>query len=365
MVLKFRTRIRRNPSQILILFLFLLGCVPHSHSETEILIQWKDSVATGLVIPRQLSTLRAEWQTYLVGGTLDTPMLGAYREVDHVVIFEPLVPLTRGLSYVVRAKGEILDTVHVPVAYLANGPHVVAVYPSADTLPENQLKFYIEFSVPMKESNPLPHVALVMNGIDTVQDIFLDLRPSLWNREGTMLTLWLDPGRIKRDLQPNMRRGTPLNSGGYYQLLIDKGWPSRTGAELKQHYRKDFAVGRRDSISPDTRLWKVTVPEAGSREPLIAVLNEPLDYVLLNEALAVTDGDGRNIDGVVRVLGQEMIVHFIPNNNWVAGRHALVCESRIEDLAGNNLNRLFDQDLTVTRSGEARKVGTLEFIIGE
>ena len=41
---------------------------------------------------------------------------------------------------------------------------------------------------------------------------FLDLQPELWNAEGTVLTLWLDPGRIKRDLIPNKELGIPLKA---------------------------------------------------------------------------------------------------------------------------------------------------------
>ena len=39
-------------------------------------------------------------------------------------------------------------------------PEVVAIYPKANELPENTLKFQIEFNVPMREGNFLQHIQL-------------------------------------------------------------------------------------------------------------------------------------------------------------------------------------------------------------
>ena len=59
------------------------------------------------------------------------------------------------------------------------------------------------FSQPMQEGVSAEHICLVKGEKDTLKNVFLDLQPELWNHDRTMLTLWLDPGRIKRDLQPN------------------------------------------------------------------------------------------------------------------------------------------------------------------
>jgi hypothetical protein len=49
-------------------------------------------------------------------------------------------------------------------------------------------------------------------------------QPNLWNKEATALTHWLDPGRIKRDLQPNQRLGNPLVFGEHCTLVVDRRW---------------------------------------------------------------------------------------------------------------------------------------------
>jgi hypothetical protein len=43
---------------------------------------------------------------------------------------------------------------------------------------------------------------------------------------------------------------------------------------------------------------------------------------------------------------EEKQLNFIPNKPWSPGQYNLQVEARLEDLAGNNLNRLFDRDVT-------------------
>jgi hypothetical protein len=72
----------------------------------------------------------------------------------------------------------------------------------------------------MMESRSAGFIKLVKNGTDTLHDAFLDLQPELWNEDRTVITLWLDPGRIKRDLQPNLKLGAPLQQSEKYRSLF-------------------------------------------------------------------------------------------------------------------------------------------------
>ena len=90
----------------------------------------------------------------------------------------------------------------------------------------------------MQEGDELKHIHLIKDGRDTLSSVFLDLE--LWNNERTMLTLWLDPGRIKRELQPNKLLGPPLIKGSHYQLLIDKDWQDAEGILLKEKLGEEF-----------------------------------------------------------------------------------------------------------------------------
>jgi hypothetical protein len=195
----------------------------------------------------------------------------------------------------------------------------------------------------MQEGDELKRIHLIKDGRDTLSAVFLDLE--LWNNERTMLTLWLDPGRIKRDLQPNKLLGPPLIKGSYYQLLIDKDWQDAEGVLLKENLAKNFFTIPRDSVSPDEKKWTINTPKAGTKEQLVIKFNEPLDHVLAERTISVADANGNEVKGKLKVNDRGDILYFSPDSEWNRGDHELRIESRLEDLAGNNLDRLFDVDL--------------------
>ena len=59
----------------------------------------------------------------------------------------------------------------------------------------------------------------------------------------------------------------------------------------------------------------------------------------------VKDQKGANVKGTFECDGEKKC-RFIPEIAWKPGDYLLVIESRLEDLAGNNLNRPFDRDVT-------------------
>jgi hypothetical protein len=207
------------------------------------------------------------------------------------------------------------------------------------------LKMYFEFSEPMVEGTSLSHITLMRSDGDTMKGTFLDLDPELWNTDGTVLTLWLDPGRIKRDLIPNKELGAPLKTNERYTLYVDESWQSKHGLSLGQTYSKTFVTKVRDDVSPSPSLWRIDVPSAGTNEPLIVRFESPLDYFLAKNAVTVKASDGSIVAGGIEIDKNETIYRFIPATPWQVGRFVLHVESRLEDLAGNNLNRPFDRDV--------------------
>ncbi|MEX2235860.1 MAG: hypothetical protein WD824_27130 [Cyclobacteriaceae bacterium] len=369
MVLRDKVWIRSGLLPGLILSFCLAACLQKRDIPSAIAIKWDDSVATGFVVPRQLvstvsdDSVRDGLRIHLVRDTPQPPVLGEYRILNDEVIFQPLIPFTRGLTYEVRFKNQSLATIRIPPVDPARAPELIAIYPTQDTLPENLLKMYLEFSQPMKETDPLSYVRLVRNGRDTMPEVFLDLRPALWNNEGTLLTLWLDPGRIKRDLQPNKSLGAPLLANQTYKLVIDKRWPSKSGALLKRSSDKTFFAGARDNLSPDLALCNISIPRPGTKDPLRIDLPETLDCVLLKEAIDVIDSHAKSVEGKVNITDEETVLLFIPAAEWQRGSYFLRSESRLEDLAGNNLNRLFDRDMTVQQAEIQKDFHKLEFTI--
>jgi hypothetical protein len=351
--------------QSLILFFVIAAC--SGDNKSSIAIVWNDEQATGISIPRRyFSTIPEDsigqvLQVYLAGGSGQPSILGSHALHDDHIVFEPLLPFTRGLVYDVRISGERVATLLIPPPDRKDTPTLLRVYPTQDTLPQNLLKVYLEFSEPMMEGQALGNVVLLRGGKDTVSSVFLDLKPELWNYDRTLLTLWLDPGRIKRDLQPNKRLGIPLEDATSYSLVIDSAWRDARGGTLGHIFVKDFRVAPRDSLSPDLGMWALVIPRAGTREPLAVNFYESMDAVLLHEAIHITGPDGKLIRGKIILESEETRYEFTPEAAWAKGKYILQCESRLEDLAGNNLNRLFDRDLTRDIQQSSKDIFELKF----
>jgi hypothetical protein len=319
---------------------------------TEITLRWNDNRATGIAIPRNLvSSLSADSLNLLLAVRLktdgdQTAILGEYRLTDNDIIFEPLIPFTRGLHYEIWLRNQRLDGFKIPAADPKDAPELLAIYPTQDSLPDNSLKIYLRFSRPMREGQSQKYVALLKAGNDTVPGVFLDLQPELWNKDRTMLTLWLDPGRIKRDLQPNKLLGAPLQNTVHYELVVSANWPDQQGVKLPKTYAKSFVTIQRDSLSPAPDRWQLKPPHADGMQPLEVNFGEPLDYSLLTETLHVLGEDGKTVAGDWQIGDEEKTGRFKPGQAWKPGRYTLRIEARLEDLAGNNLNRQFDRDVT-------------------
>ena len=329
--------------------IFFVSC-QQATDDAGIRIRWADKRATGLLIPRQFApavstdSLSQQLIVRLAGN--ETAMLGQFQLVDDNILFEPLIPLTRGLHYTVWVRNKRLGEIAIPGLNADDKPTVLAIYPTQDSLPENLLKIYLHFSRPMREGQSPKYVAVLKNRTDTLPGVFLDLQPELWNADRTLLTLWLDPGRIKRDLQPNKRLGTPLQTGVSYQVVVSANWPDTQGATLGRGTTKSFVTVPRDSLSPDPHQWAIQPPKQGSIDPLEITFGEPLDYSLLTETLHIIDEEGRALAGKWQPVNEERSGVFNPAMPWKAGPYRLKIESRLEDLAGNNLNRPFDRDIT-------------------
>lgn len=329
-------------------FLFLFGCTT-SETSSEISILWRDEQAIGILIPiSPTDRIKDNHVADEVSVRLkESPhgIFGDFKIENNTIVFTPLIPFTRGFTYRIYRKEKLIGSIEIPLPDISDAPRVSAIYPSADTLPENTLKLYFTFSKPMRQGEALNHITLLKNNTDTVKNAFLNLKPELWNADGTILTLWFDPGRVKRDLQPNKRLGAPLQNAEHYTLVVSSDWKDTRGAALHLAHIKSFTTFGRDSESPKPDQWKIIPPAAETKDSLRILLNESLDYLLLRSAVLITDKHGDEIKGVIKTKEDETELIFYPEVRWPTGTYFLMVENRLEDLAGNNLERPFDRDL--------------------
>ena len=133
-----------------------------------------------------------------------SPIIGSYVLDNKRLVFTPTYPFLKGKTYLVQYRSDtavISKKFKVPLAELKASTTVSNVYPSAETLPLNILKFYIVFSEPMAAGFAYDNVFILDAKNDTLQDVFLELGEELWSTDMKRLTLLFDPGRIKQGLE--------------------------------------------------------------------------------------------------------------------------------------------------------------------
>jgi len=303
-------------------------------------------------------------------GAQPVPMLGEHQVQAGWLRFVPAFPLEPGLRYRAvfdagrlpgtssAAAGKVTSVLQVPVRPERATTTVTQVYPSADVVPENLLKFYVHFSAPMSRGNIYEHIRLLNEVNQPVELPFLELAEELWSPDMMRLTLFIDPGRIKREVKPLEEVGPALVNGRRFTLLISGSWKDANGSRMKQAFVKRFTVGPPDRDPPDPRRWAYQAPPIRTREPLAVDFAEPMDSALALRMLHVVDASGRPVPGQPFLAERERLWKFLPLHAWKAGRYTLVVESIIEDLAGNNIGRPFEVEMSGGTSTQAASGNT-------
>jgi hypothetical protein len=340
--------------------------IPSLSDTNQIVIQVEGLEAGTLKKLASLNWGRTDWEHLLavcvkpanLAADIGLPaMLGTYSARPAGIRFEPAYPLNPGLAYraifhpdqlpgrqSVKAR-PVESDFQVPPRHAGSDTVVRQVYPSADVLPENLLKFYIQFSAPMSGGHIYEHIHLSRQDGTFVELPFLEIGEELWDPAMTRLTLFIDPGRIKRGVRPLEEVGPALEQGKRYTLVLDGNWHDALGVPLKETFCKTFTVGPPDRRPIDPARWKIVTPHPGSVEPLKITFPKPMDYALAQRVIHVTKGAGVLVKGTVTLENQERDWLFHPARAWEGGRHMLLVQTTIEDLAGNNIGKPFEVDL--------------------
>jgi len=306
------------------------------------------------------------------GDSGPTPALaGHLRLTREGLRFDPAFRPAGDLELVVRVDRSLIDPAggapgewrfRLPRPAAAPPSTVLkAVYPATTVVPANQLRWYLQFSAPMREGEVLQRVHLVDDHGREVRQAFLYAPNELWNPARTRLTLLFDPGRVKRGLRTNRELGPPLVEGRTYTLRVDAEWPDGRGAPLREGVEHRFRVGPPDRRAPSPQGWVVSRPAVGGRSALAIGFGEPLDHALAEHLIAVAGPDGYAVRGTVSLPDDETWT-FTPDAPWAPGRYRLLVHPDLEDLAGNSVGRIFDADLSLGQHASA-EVGpvSLEF----
>ena len=296
---------------------------------------------------------------------VDPPMLGSVERSKDRVIFRPRFAVQQNTKLNIAVQ---TDPKLKPTHFTATTPArakaaatIDAVFPSADELPENILKFYVQFSTPMQKGDIYRFVRLrELDGPD-IELAFLEIEQELWSRDSKRLTLLLDPGRIKRGLKPREEMGPIFVAGESYELVIDGKWPNADGVAIGKDYVKRFLAIDEDRSQPDPVQWKIKAPDAGAADPLTVTFLKPLDQPMLMRAIEVRNAKSHPVAGKASVSDQEKTWSFQPDKPWKPGKYKLIIEETLEDNAGNSIGKPFDVDVFQQTEPPTGKTVELEF----
>jgi hypothetical protein len=303
-------------------------------------------------------------------------MLGRYGVDENLVVFRPRYPFRPNTDYRAEFHARLLpgleasgQTVSLEFSLRhtdAEGEpaRVSAVYPSANQLPENLLRFYVHFSRPMSRGQAYRCLHLLDASGNRIEDPFLELGEELWDDAGQRFTLFFDPGRVKRGLKPREEVGPVLEAGRTYTLVVDSSWRDARGQPMEREFRKTFHTVPIDDLQPSATKWKLKVPRAGTRAHMTVMFDESLDHGMLERVLTVESTTGSVIAGKSTIEADELGWKFYPTEPWAEGDYRLRIETILEDVAGNSLARPFEVDVfRQVQRKVAREFVTLPFSV--
>lgn len=237
---------------------------------------------------------------------------------------------------------------------------LLAIHPSAPIVPANQLRWYLEFSAPMREGEALEHVVLRDARGRPVDKAFLDVDQELWDPTRTRLTLLFDMGRVKQGIRSRADLGAILQAGRRYTLEIDRGWHDARGATLLADTVHRFRTAPELHGAIDPAAWTIGTVLPGNRTPLVVTFGQPLDQALAERMIAVTSVDGERVAGTLTLLDGDRRLQFVPVEAWRAIPYQLRVHPALEDVAGNRVGHAFDATLA---AGETAGVGEREVVV--
>ena len=288
------------------------------------------------------------------------PVHGIYDRAEEHLTFTPSFPLLPNLNY--EAVNLLTDR---STSYRWDLPTgdvpTLSISPTLDVLPANHLKFYLSFSEPMQQENPWEYCKLL--NITTGEFVGRPFRHTeLWNKSGNRLTLWFHPGRQKTGVNLNLEIGPILEPEHEYQLLIDKRWKSLAGTAIGKDTMINFQAGQSDHSQPDPESWDLVLPTAETTDPLTIQFNESLDHALLNNrALKLLIGN-TPLSSHQEVWENGQGIYITPLKPWNSETYIIQINPRLEDLAGNSIERPFEVDLN-DRNKNLSKAQEITFTI--
>jgi hypothetical protein len=229
----------------------------------------------------------------------------------------------------------------------------IQVFPSADVLPENLLRFHLRFSRVPDVFDVNEDLRLVDGSAaakKTVAHPFLDLSEGLWSADGLTLTVLLHPGRIKSGLASYEALGAAIQNTRRYelQMRVNAVLGEVVAANCEWFTLKRFSVTQAFTHSIDANAFVVTPPRADTRSPLVIELGHIADRLAVENFLAITDDENAIIPADIDTSDSETTIQIRPQTTWRVGTYAIHFGSEFEDVSGNRFGAPFESNAAGT-----------------
>lgn len=224
-------------------------------------------------------------------------------------------------------------------SFVTASPRVEVFPPPGSVIPSNTLRLYLSFSEPMARGQAMELIHLEDDEGRRKERVFLNLETELWDPSQKHLTIFFDPGRIKRGVGPNLRHGAPLNVGEEIILVISGRFESAGGRPLGSAVRTRFRVAEPQRGAVELSSWRVKAPHAGSRQPLKVLFDRWMDPRMTRRWLRVMVGESP-LRGDIETDGR--VWQFRPRSSWSDRSYHVRVQPTLEDIAGNTLLAPFD-----------------------
>jgi hypothetical protein len=297
-------------------------------------------VVTGLPSAKGMSVVVAEGTDEEIAAR--PPVSGEWTVTADKAVFTPKYPLKPGTKYHVLGGDKPLQ-VQAPQAAPEKPTRLAHIYPTETELPENVLRFYLEFDRPMPRGDSYKHVRLLNDKGQKDPLPFVEI-DELWNAAQTRLTLLVDPGRIKKEVKPRIDLGPVFQQGKKYTLVVSGKWPTLAGAPLGDDVTKAITAVAPLNDALDPKAWKITPPN-DSKASVTVAFRRPMDHPLLTRCLSVLGPDGQPVSGTGAANDNDRAWTFRPAAPWAPGKYTLHVEAVLEDVCGNRVGRPFEVDL--------------------
>src|SRR5204863_6629402 len=186
-------------------------------------------------------------------------MIGKYERAGNELKFTPRFPLNPGATYRASLKAPGITAsldYRMPMLAAKAPPRVVKIYPTADVLPANHLRFYIYFDRPMRGGKELfRHLAILDDKGKEVEEPWLV--DEIWDEENNCLILYIHPGRIKWGVELRDLMGPVLHEKRSYALVVRGGWTDLEGVKLGKDTIKKFRTTAEDRVRIELSGWKL------------------------------------------------------------------------------------------------------------